>query len=98
MNKQTYVGATPQARDQNEVTTKAMPQSKYIECVKCGKRFRSLKCHLARKHGWYEYDYRKFTGLADDIPLVCGELSERRREIIKKTNEAQRFRAKVPSR
>jgi len=70
----------------DEITRRAMPRSKYIECAKCGKRFRSLKCHLTRKHGWYEHDYRKFTGLPDDIPLVCGELSGRRREVIETTN------------
>ena len=70
----------------DEITKKAMPHAKYIECAKCGKRFRSLKCHLTRKHGWYEHDYRKFTGLPENVPLVCGELSGRRREVIETTN------------
>jgi len=71
----------------NEITMRAMPRENYIECVKCGAKLKSLVCHLYNCHGWTGWEYRIYTGLPEEIPLVCGSTSRNRRETVKKVNK-----------
>ncbi len=47
-----------------------------IQCLECGRWFRSLPTHLLRSHGLTDEDYRMAHDLPVGLPLVCLEWSE----------------------
>jgi predicted transcriptional regulator len=66
------------------IPLKDIVKAKYVVCLECGKKMKTLKAHLLKIHGLtakeyylrYELDPKKF-------PLVCKESSEKRSQIAK---------------
>lgn len=73
---------TPAGRGaaQPEPVPAAQPSDdpRFVTCMDCGRKMRSLKRHLWDAHKLSPADYRERWKLAADYPLVAQELSERR--------------------
>lgn len=57
----------------------------HITCLEDGKRFKSLKRHLAANHGMTPEQYRAKWGLAPTYPMTAPAYSERRSAVAKET-------------
>ncbi len=72
-----------------EVKKPAIPleeivQDKYVVCLECGKRMRTLKAHIRKAHHLTPAEYYRRFGLEPKkYPLVCREYSEQRRRLAK---------------
>lgn len=62
---------------------KSMTQD-YLICLEDGKKFRSLKRHLATYYGLSPDQYRAKWGLHSDYPMVAPSYSEQRSNLAKK--------------
>lgn len=85
-----------------EVKKPAIPldevvRDKYVVCLECGKKMRTLKAHLRKSHGLTPADYYRSYGLdPKKFPLVCKEYSEQRRKLAKEKGLGERgFRRKA---
>jgi predicted transcriptional regulator len=59
-------------------------KEKYVVCLECGKKMRTLKAHLRKSHQLTPADYFRRYGLdPKKYPLVCKEYSEQRRKLAK---------------
>jgi predicted transcriptional regulator len=59
-------------------------KDKYVVCLECGKRMRTLKAHLRKAHQLTPKDYyRRYSLDPKKFPLVCREYSEQRRKLAK---------------
>jgi predicted transcriptional regulator len=59
-------------------------QDKFVVCLECGQRLRTLKAHLRKAHQLSPKDYYRRYGLdPKKFPLVCREYSEQRRKLAK---------------
>ena len=59
-------------------------KEKYVVCLECGKKMRTLKAHLRKAHQLTPKDYyRRYNLDAKKFPLVCKEYSEQRRKLAK---------------
>jgi predicted transcriptional regulator len=69
---------------------------KYVVCLECGKKMRTLKAHLRKAHQLAPKEYFKLYGLdPKKYPLVCKEYSEQRRKLAKEKGLGERgFRRK----
>ncbi len=57
-------------------------KEKYVVCLECGKRMRTLKTHLRKAHHLQPKEYFQRYGLdPKKFPLVCKEYSEQRRKL-----------------
>ena len=57
-------------------------KDKYVVCLECGKKMRTLKAHIRKAHNLMPKEYFKRFGLdAKKYPLVCKEYSEQRRKL-----------------
>ena len=57
-------------------------KAKYVVCLECGKKMRSLKAHLRKAHNLLPKEYYQRYGLdRKKYPLVCKDYSEQRRKI-----------------
>jgi predicted transcriptional regulator len=57
-------------------------KAKYVVCLECGKRMRTLKTHLRKAHNLLPKEYFQRYGLdRKKYPLVCREYSEQRRKL-----------------
>ena len=57
-------------------------KEKYVVCLECGKKMRTLKTHLRKAHHLQPKEYFKRYGLdPKKFPLVCKEYSEQRRKL-----------------
>ena len=57
-------------------------RAKYVVCLECGKKMRTLKTHLRKAHQLAPKDYYSRYGLdPKKFPLVCKEYSEKRRKL-----------------
>lgn len=74
-------------------------REKYVVCLECGKKMRTLKAHLRKAHKLTPADYYKRYGLdPKKFPLVCKEYSEQRRKLAKEKGlGAKGFRRKKAS-
>ena len=72
-------------------------KEKYVVCLECGKKMRTLKAHLRKSHNLLPKEYFKRYGLdPKKFPLVCKEYSEQRRKLaIEKGLGAQRGKRKA---
>ena len=72
-------------------------KEKYVVCLECGKKMRTLKAHLRKAHKLMPAEYfRKFGLDAKKFPLVCKEYSEQRRKLAKEKGLGERgFRRKA---
>lgn len=55
----------------------------YLICLEDGKRFKSLKRHLATAFGMTPDQYRKKWGLPSDYPMVAKSFADRRSQVAK---------------
>jgi len=64
------------------IPLKDIVKEKYVVCLECGKKMRTLKAHLRRTHNLLPKEYFKRYGLdRKKYPLVCKEYSEKRRKM-----------------
>jgi len=72
---------------------------KYVVCLECGRKMRTLKTHLRKTHQLLPKEYfRRYALDPKKYPLVCKEYSEQRRKLAKEkglgAKGARRKRAK----
>jgi predicted transcriptional regulator len=74
-------------------------KEKYVLCLECGKKMRTLKAHLRKAHHLAPAEYFRRYGLdPKKYPLVCKEYSEQRRKLAKEKGLGERgFRRKASS-
>lgn len=66
------------------VPPKDIVKAKYVVCLECGKKMRTLKAHLRKTHGLMPKEYYARFGLdPKKFPLVCKEYSEQRSKMAK---------------
>jgi predicted transcriptional regulator len=79
--------ALEEGREAEEVKKPSIPlkeivKDKYVVCLECGKKMRTLKAHLRKAHNLQPKEYFKRYGLdPKKFPLVCKEYSEQRRKL-----------------
>jgi predicted transcriptional regulator len=79
-------GKTTEAEELKKppVPLKDIVKDKYVVCLECGKKLRTLKTHILKAHGLMPKEYFKRFGLdPKKYPLVCKEYSAQRRKIAK---------------
>ena len=71
-------------------------KEKYVVCLECGKKMRTLKAHLRKAHHLTPGEYfRRYSLDPKKFPLVCREYSEQRRKLAKEKGLGERgFRRK----
>jgi predicted transcriptional regulator len=63
------------------IPLKDIVKAKYVVCLECGKKMRTLKTHLRKAHNLTSKEYFKLYGLdKKKYPLVCKEYSDMRRK------------------
>jgi predicted transcriptional regulator len=74
-------------------------KEKYVVCLECGKKMRTLKAHLRKAHHLAPAEYfRRYSLDPKKYPLVCKEYSEQRRKLAKEKGLGERgFRRKKAS-
>ncbi len=72
-------------------------KEKYVVCLECGKKMRTLKAHLRKAHKLTPKEYyRQYSLDPKKFPLVCKEYSEQRRKLAKEKGLGERgFRRKA---
>jgi len=66
------------------VPLKEIVKAKYVVCLECGKKMKTLKTHLRKAHNLAPKEYFKRFGLdPKKFPLVCREYSEQRSKLAK---------------
>jgi predicted transcriptional regulator len=66
------------------VPLKDIVKAKYVVCLECGKKMRTLKAHIRKTHGLIPKEYFQRFGLDPKrFPLVCKEYSEKRSKMAK---------------
>jgi predicted transcriptional regulator len=59
-------------------------KEKYVVCLECGKKMRTLKAHIRKTHGLMPKEYFKRFGLdPKKYPLTCKEYSAQRSKMAK---------------
>lgn len=96
--------AAPEKAKEEVVKKPSVPldeivKDKYVVCLECGKKMRTLKAHLRKAHHLAPADYFKRYSLdPKKYPLVCKEYSEQRRKLAKEKGLGERgFRRKATS-
>lgn len=87
----TLLEAAEQAKDKEgevvkkpSVPLKDIVKEKYVVCLECGKKMRTLKAHIRKAHNLMPKEYFKRYGLdPKKYPLVCKEYSEQRSKMAK---------------
>jgi predicted transcriptional regulator len=66
------------------ISLKDIVKEKYVVCLECGKKMRTLKAHIRKAHGLLPKEYFKRFGLdPKKYPLVCKEYSKQRSKMAK---------------
>ena len=66
------------------IPLKNIVTSKFVTCLECGKKLKTLKTHLRKAHGLTPKDYYQRYDLdPKKYPLVCKEYSAKRSEMAK---------------
>jgi predicted transcriptional regulator len=81
-------GAAPEAGAEGvkkpPVPLKDIVQDKYVVCLECGKKMKTLKAHLGKAHNLTPKEYFRRFGLdPKKYPLVCRDYSEQRSRLAK---------------
>jgi predicted transcriptional regulator len=73
------------------VPLKDIVKEKYVVCLECGKKMRTLKAHIRKAHKLLPKEYFKRFGLdPKKFPLVCKEYSEQRSRMAKERGLGER--------
>lgn len=86
-------GAQPQAEPEPQkpaVSVKKSVTEDFIVCLEDGKRFASIKRHLASAHGMTPEQYRGKWGLGKDYPMVAPAYAARRSALAKSIGLGQK--------
>ena len=66
------------------IPLKDIVKAKYVVCLECGKKLKTLKRHLLKAHGLVPKEYYQRFGLdPKKFPLVCKDYSEQRSQMAK---------------
>jgi predicted transcriptional regulator len=66
------------------IPLKDIVKAKYVVCLECGKKLKTLKRHLLKAHGLMPKEYYQRYGLdPKKFPLVCKDYSEQRSKMAK---------------
>ena len=66
------------------IPLKDIVKAKYVVCLECGKKFKTLKTHLRKAHGLMPKEYYQRFGLdRKKFPLVCKDYSAARSKMAK---------------
>ena len=66
------------------IPLKDIVKAKYVLCLECGKKLKTLKTHLRKAHGLTAKEYyQRFDLDPKKYPLVCKDYSARRSEMAK---------------
>jgi len=66
------------------VPLKDIVKAKYVVCLECGKKMKTLKTHLRKSHNLMPKEYFQRYGLdPKKFPLVCKDYSEQRSKMAK---------------
>jgi predicted transcriptional regulator len=66
------------------ILLKDIVKAKYVVCLECGKKMRTLKAHIRKAHNLLPKEYFQRFGLdPKKFPLVCKEYSEQRSKMAK---------------
>lgn len=66
------------------IPLKDIVKEKYVVCLECGNKMRTLKAHIKKAHGLTPKEYFKRFGLdPKKYPLVCKEYSAQRSQMAK---------------
>jgi predicted transcriptional regulator len=66
------------------IPLKDIVQEKFVVCLECGKKCKTLKAHIRKSHGLLPKEYFKQFGLdPKKYPLVCKEYSAKRSQMAK---------------
>ena len=66
------------------IPLKDIVKAKYVVCLECGKKMRTLTAHIRKTHGLTAKEYFKRYALdPKKYPLVCKEYSEQRSKMAK---------------
>jgi predicted transcriptional regulator len=78
------------------IPLKDIVTQKYVVCLECDKKFRTLKAHLRKAHGLKPKEYFKRFGLdPKKYPLTCKEYSAKRSQMAKNRGFGQGRRKKA---
>jgi predicted transcriptional regulator len=78
------IGAEAEVVKKPPVPLKEIVKEKYVVCLECGQKMRTLKTHLRKAHNLLPKEYFRRFGLdPKKFPLVCKEYSEQRRKLAK---------------
>jgi predicted transcriptional regulator len=93
------VGAAAAEVKKPSIPLRDIVKDKYVVCLECGKKMRTLKAHIRKAHNLLPKEYFKRYGLdPKKYPLVCKEYSEQRRQLaIAKGLGAFRRKAAAPA-
>ena len=73
------------------IPLKDIVKAKYVVCLECGKKLKTLKTHLRKAHGLMPKEYFQRFGLdPKKYPLVCREYSEQRSAMAKNRRFGER--------
>ena len=74
-----------------QVPLKDIVKEKYVVCLECGKKMRTLKAHIRKAHNLLPKEYFNRFGLdPKKFPLVCKEYSEQRSKMAKERGFGER--------
>jgi predicted transcriptional regulator len=77
-------GDTGEAVQRPSILLKDIVKAKYVVCLECGKRLKTLKTHLRKAHGLMPKEYFQKFGLdPKKFPLVSKDYSKARSQIAK---------------
>ena len=66
------------------IPLKDIVKAKYVVCLECGKKMRTLKAHIRKAHNLKPKEYfQRFSLDPKKYPLVCKEYSEQRSKMAK---------------
>jgi predicted transcriptional regulator len=78
------------------IPLKEIVKEKYVVCLECGRKMRTLKAHLRKAHNLLPKEYfRRYSLDPKKFPLVCREYSEQRRKLAKEKGLGNRLRRKA---
>jgi predicted transcriptional regulator len=73
------------------VPLKEIVKAKYVVCLECGKKMKTLKTHLRKAHNLMPKEYFQRFGLdPKKFPLVCKDYSEQRSRMAKERGFGER--------
>jgi predicted transcriptional regulator len=73
------------------IPLKDIVKAKYVVCLECGKKLKTLKTHLKKAHGLSAKEYyQRFDLDPKKYPLVCKDYSEKRSEMAKQRGFGQK--------